>query len=110
MDIQNKIGRIKLEDILFWILIATIIMIALWMLQGSPKEENALTALALFVAGSELLLWRALFKTDKITSIKFEKIDKKITLSFERIGSDINNLKSNIDNQLKEVKNLIRKK
>ena len=70
---------VKIEDIVFWILIILIIATALWLLHGSPAESNALIAVALFVATSEVLLWKALFKLDRKTSIGFVKLDKSLS-------------------------------
>ena len=69
--------EIKLDDIIFWVLIVLIIGVAIWLLLGSPTDTSAIIAVAVFVATSEILLWKAFFKIDKKTSIGFEKIDKK---------------------------------
>jgi len=57
---------IKIEDIIFWILISAIVAIALWLLSGSPPEIDALITIALFVAASEMLIWRKIFSIEKI--------------------------------------------
>ena len=94
---QCKMVKIKIEDILFWISIAAIIAISLWLLSGSPPEINALISIALFVAVSEILLWKALFNIDKRTAVGFSKIK-----------SDINNFRTNIINQLNEISNKLK--
>jgi len=65
---------VKLENILFWIFIAIIVGTALWLLKGSPPEISAIITIGLSVAGSELLIWRSLFKIDKNTAVGFAKI------------------------------------
>lgn len=72
----------KIEDIIFLIFIAAIIVIALWLLNGSPTEVNSLIAIALFVASSEMLLWRKLFE-----------IDKKFMISFTKVKNELGNIK-----------------
>lgn len=73
MHCSDKMG-IKIEDIMFWIIILLIIATALWLLSGSPGETDALISIALFVAASELLIWKKLFSIDKRTAISFEKV------------------------------------
>lgn len=76
---------VKAEDIVFWILILTVIAVAIWLAFSSPDFENSLLMLIIFVASSEILLWRALFSVDKRTSIGFEKVN-----------SDIGEIKNNV--------------
>lgn len=68
----------KIEDIIFWIIIFLIIATALWLLSGSPLETDALISIALFVAASELLIWRKLFDIDKKTAVGFEKVKSEL--------------------------------
>ncbi len=84
--------KIKVEDVAFWIIILLIIAIALWLLSGSPPTDSALISVALFVAASEILLWRAMFSNDKRTEIGFIK------------------LKNDLDKKHNELKSLITKK
>lgn len=77
--------RIQFVDIVFWLLIAAIVGIALWLLHGSPPVDNALITVAMFVATSEMMLWRKLFS-----------LDKKTAVSFTRMGNDISNIKNDI--------------
>mgnify|MGYP001560852760 CR=1 FL=1 len=88
----------KTEDIIFWIIICLIVGVAIWKLVGSPTDTAALISITLFVAGSEIILWKALFKTDKRTEIGFIKIK-----------NDINNLKEDINKKHQELKQLIKK-
>jgi len=97
--------NIRLEDIIFWLLIIGIIAVALWLLHGSPPETNALITIAIFVATSELLLWKALFSIDKKTAIGFEKMKNDL----KNFRSDIGNKLSNINNNLNEIKISIKK-
>ncbi|MDO8517360.1 MAG: hypothetical protein Q7S33_04525 [Nanoarchaeota archaeon] len=64
----------KTEDIIFWIIICLIVGVALWKLVGSPTDTTALISITLFVAGSEIILWKALFNIDKKTEIGFIKM------------------------------------
>ena len=60
---------IRIEDIVFWILILTSVAILLWLLRGSPTLENTVITVGLFILGSELMLWRKYFEVDKNTAI-----------------------------------------
>ncbi len=71
-------SRLKIEDIMFWILIAAIVAIAIWLLSGSPDLENALITIGLFIIGSEILLWRKLFSIDKNTAVGFVKVNSDL--------------------------------
>ncbi|OGJ15409.1 hypothetical protein A3K73_05910 [Candidatus Pacearchaeota archaeon RBG_13_36_9] len=100
--------KIKPEDILFWILIALIVGLAIWKLVGSPTDTASLISLALFVAGSEILIWKTIFKIDKKTSVGFIKlrndIDKRFTQmdnSFEKNNQMILNKLENIEDKLR---------
>jgi len=55
------------------------------LLSGSPVETNALISIAIFVATSELLLWKKIFG-----------IDKDIAVSFTNLKRDIKELKDYI--------------
>lgn len=87
-------NRIKIEDIFFWILIAAIVGIAIWLLSGSPTETSALVGIALFVSTSELFLWR-----------KFFNLDKKTAIGFVKVGSDLREIKNDLNGKHNEIKN-----
>ena len=70
--------KIKIEDVIFWVIILLIIATALWLLLGSPPETDALISIALFVAASELLIWRKLFDINKKTAVGFEKVKSEL--------------------------------
>ncbi|MEK6873078.1 MAG: hypothetical protein AABW90_03640 [Nanoarchaeota archaeon] len=89
----------KIEDIIFLMLIIAIIVIALWLLTGSPPEADALISLALFVAASELLIWRNMFSIDKNTSMGFLKVKQDI----EKIGAEFNNRFNSLDSKSDEI-------
>ncbi len=97
---------IKIEDIMFWILITAIIAVAIWLLIGSPPLENGLLMIVIFVAGSEILLWKALFKIDNKTSTGFIKIRNELA----NLGKNFNNKLDSLDNKLNSIDSLIRKR
>ena len=87
----------KIEDIVFFALIAAIVGIALWLLSGSPPNIDALITLGLFVVASELLIWRNMFAIDKRTAVGFIKVghdmDKfriEVNNNFDKINSKLN--------------------
>ena len=85
--------EIKIEDIIFWFLILSIIAVVLWMLSGSPPMENGLLIMVVFVAGSELLIWKAFFKMDKKTAIGFEKMKNDMSNKFLETNNNLNEIK-----------------
>ena len=95
--------EIKIDDIIFWVLILAIIGVALWLLVGSPTEMSAIISVAIFTAGSEIYLWRTLFEKEKNSCIEINNLDKKTAVSFEKVRSDIRILKQDINHQFKEI-------
>jgi len=67
-------------DVLFWVLLLAGIGIILWLLFGSPDVISALISVVLFVATSEMLLWKKLFEVEKELKIEIESL-KATTLS-----------------------------
>jgi hypothetical protein len=98
--------KLKINDILFWILIALILAVILWKLFGSPTDIATIIAITLFLIGSEMLIWRALFAIDKKTSLGFMKMKNDMNL----LKNDINNKFDNLNNKLNNLENLIRRK
>jgi len=86
--------KLRLEYILFWILILAAIGVAVWLLVGSPTIEQGLLMIITFMAGSEIMIWKAIFKNDKRTAIGFEKVKSRF---------------DNIDYQLNEIKSIVKK-
>ena len=76
------------DSILFWIAITLTIIVALWLLHGSPTETGSIIAVALFTATSEVLIWRYMFNLDKNVSISFIKMKNEMNTSFIRIESE----------------------
>ena len=91
-------ANIKIEDIAFWIIISLIIGLAIWMLSGSRTDTSAIIAICAFVAGSEILIWRTIFK-----------FDSKATTGFEKVKTDIKLLENNLTNELKNIQKEIKK-
>ncbi len=89
--------RLKFDDILFFIVIALIVFVALWLLKGSPTLDSAIVSVGVFVATSEILLWR-----------KYFELDKKTAVSFERVRSDLREMNNGINNKLSNIERLIK--
>jgi len=79
---------IRIEDIVFWILILTSVAILLWLLRGSPTLENTVITVGLFILGSELMLWRKYFEVDKNTAVGFVKVKSDL----DKINSKLENI------------------
>ncbi|MAH06945.1 hypothetical protein CMI38_01695 [Candidatus Pacearchaeota archaeon] len=89
----------KIEDVVLLVLIVAIVGIALWLLSGSPPDSDALITLALFVAASELLIWRNMFSMDKKTTVGFIKVKHDL----DKFEKDVNNRFDGVDNKLVEI-------
>lgn len=98
--------RVSSWDMAFWILILLIISVAVWKLIGSPTDTAALISVSLFFAGSEILLWRALFALEKRTSCGF----MKIKYDLDSMKSEMNAGAKEISSKLNNIENLIKKK
>lgn len=88
--------KIKIEDIIIWIAIILTIGVALWMLNGSPTESSAIIAVALFVAASELMVWKKIFQ-----------IENKTTVGFIRIKNDMEKQNIKINYKLDKIESLL---
>lgn len=97
--------KITIEDVVFWIFILLIIGTALWLLHGSPPESSALITIALFFAGSELMIWKRIFKIENRTSISFMKIKHEI----EKNNFMINNRFDKIEEKLNIINNKLKR-
>ena len=101
---------VRVEDIVFWILITSIIGISIWLAFGSPLFESSLIAIMIFVATSEILLWKTLFSFDIKNADRIHTIENKTSLGFEKVRSDIRDVNtklSNIEKDISEIKNTI---
>ena len=91
-----------------------ILGIAIWLAFGSPEFETSAITIIIFVAGSEILLWRTLFSMDKRNAIKLSSIDKRTAIGFEKVRSEfkeVNSRLSNIEKNINEIKdNLLNKR
>ncbi|MBS3075101.1 hypothetical protein J4429_01440 [Candidatus Pacearchaeota archaeon] len=101
--------KITIEDIVFWIFILIIIGTALWLLHGSPPEMDAIIAIGIAVAGSELLIWKTIFNNHKKTSLKLSEMDKKTALSFLKIKNEMNNRFDKIEEKLNLINNKLKR-
>lgn len=100
---------IKLEDVVFWILIASIIAVAIWILIGSPPFENGLLMIIIFVTTSEILIWRKIYTVEKNTVVGFMKVKNELNLIRNDIGYIKKDL-TNINKKLNNIENLIKRK
>ncbi len=82
----------RIEDIIFWILISAVIGVAIWIMLGSPPLENGVLMMVIFIATSEILIWRYMFS-----------LDKKTAVSFVKLRTEMNNRFNTIDNKLDKL-------
>ena len=97
--------KIKIEDVLFWIIILLIIGVAIWKLIGSPTDTAALISITLFIAGSEILLWRAIFSIEGKTSVGFERIKNDL----DKQQMNLNFKLDKVNENMNKIENLILK-
>ena len=76
-----------------------VVGIVVWLAFGSPDFETSLLAVAMFVAGSELLLWRFLFGVDKKGAVGFERVK----FGFKQVGNKLESMDGKITNIEKDV-------
>ncbi len=98
--------EIKIEDIIFWIIIIITVSVVIWILHGSPPIENSFPSLIAFIIASEVLLWKAIYKIDKRTSNGFMKIKTDLKL----IRYDMNNKLNETNHRLDSIESLIRRR
>src|SRR3989344_8100088 len=103
----NKM-KIKIEDIIFWILILGIVALVIWKLFGSPSDIATIISLASFLTASTLTLL-----------IKIHNIERKTEVGFMNVMGDLNAIKidtnyikkdiNKINNKLGNIGSLIRR-
>ncbi|MBS3079169.1 hypothetical protein J4218_03545 [Candidatus Pacearchaeota archaeon] len=106
--------KLKIEDVIFWLIILYIIGIAIWMLHESPMDSSAIISIGLALGSSELFLWRSLYNNNKNNLLRLSEMDKKTAMSFLKLRNEmeknnimINNRFDNLENKLNLI---IRKK
>ena len=102
--------KVKIEDIVFWILIIAVIALIIWKLFGSPTDLAMQIAIGSILAGTIMLLWRLEWKNhyelDKKAQVGFEKVKSEINL----FKNDMNHHLNNINKRLDSIESLIRKR
>ncbi len=69
---------VKIEDIIFWLLVLAVLGIVLWLLHGSPTVEDALLSITVLLLSSEFLLWKKYYLVDKNTAVSFMRFKKDL--------------------------------
>ena len=90
---------IKIEDIIFWLLILAVIALAIWKLVGSPTDTAALIAIALFLVSAIVDTRKKVHYMDKKTEAGFVKIKKDL----EIIKIKIDHKFDNMDNRFNDI-------
>lgn len=88
----NKMKKITIEDIVFWIAILAIIGIIIWKLFGSPTDLTTLISIASLLVMSELALWKKLYTTER-----------RVTLGFMKVRGDINLIRNDIKHHINYI-------
>ncbi len=92
-------AKIRIEDVVFWILIFATIAVIIWKLFGSPSDIAVIIFIGTFIIFSEIMLWKNFFKIDKKTSLGFMKVEHDI----EKFRIEVNNRFDIIDNKLNKI-------
>ncbi len=109
MPYLDKMVKIKIEDLVFWLLIIVVISILVWKLFGSPTDTATLITTVLFLISIILTLWKRIYYTERKTEVGFMKVKGDLKLIKNDIGyikRDINN----INDKLKNIQSLIERK
>ncbi len=101
--------KIKIEDIVFWLLVLAVIGIIIWKLFGSPTDLAIIISVASILTGAELLMWRIVWKNyyelDKKAEVGFSKVKSEISLLKNDMNHHLNNMNKRLDN----IETLIKK-
>jgi hypothetical protein len=95
---------VKIEEVVFWILMISVIGVVIWMLSGSPPLENGLLMIMIFISSSMILLWKYIF------GLKNEilKVDNKTSMGFVKVNHDLELMENRIINKLNNIENKIK--
>lgn len=95
--------KVKIEDVVFWILIVAVAGIIIWKLFGSPTGTATLISITLFIAMPGLGLWKKIYSVEKRTEFGFMKVKGELNI----IKNEIKHLENNMNNEFNEInKNL----
>ncbi len=108
--------KLKIEDILFWIMVVATIGVILWKLNGSPTDMATMIAIGTFILASEVVVWKKIFSIETNFNSRLLKIDKNTSLGFIKVKHDtdkmrieINNRFDGIDNRFNTIENKLDK-
>ena len=93
--------KIKLEDIVFWILIIVIVAIIVWKLFGSPSDTAILMTSVLFMISIILTLWKKVYNIERKTEVGFMKVRgdlNTIKIDINYMRKDINSINNKLEN------------
>jgi len=96
-------GKIKIENIVFWILIFATIAVILWKLFGSPSDIATVITIGTFIMSSEIMLWKNFFKLDKKTSLGFIRVKHDMERNHLETTNKLNLMENNINNKLDKI-------
>ena len=91
-----KMVKIKIEDIIFWILVFATIAVIIWKLVGSPTDMGTIIGIGSFILSSEILIWKKIFSIESKTTIGFMKVKHNLKLMENNIISKLNNIEKKI--------------
>jgi len=91
-------AEVKIEYVVFWLLIAMIVAIVIWKLFGSPTDMATFISILTLITASEIVIWKTLFK-----------IENKATIGFMKIKNRIDSLEHNINDKFNNIENLMRR-
>jgi|SRR3989344_9596943 len=97
---------IKIEDIIFWIVIIAVIGLLVWKLFGSPTDLATITTVASLLAMGELSLLKRIYNLEKRVAVGFTKVKSEINL----IRNDIKHHSSYMDERFDNLEKLIKDK
>lgn len=91
-----KMAKIKIEDIVFWILVFAIIGVMVWKLFGSQTDVGMIIGVGTFLLTSEILTWKKIFAIESKTAIGFMKVKHNLELMENRINNRFDKLEDSL--------------
>ena len=85
-------AKVKIENIVFWILIIIIIAIIIWKLFGSPTDLATYLSIFSIMTALIISIWKGIYNLEIKLNNKITRLDRKTSMSFMRLKNDLDNI------------------
>ena len=103
-------AKVKIENIVFWILIIIIIAIIIWKLFGSPTDLATYLSIFSIMTALIISIWKGIYNLEIKLNNKITRLDRKTSMSFMRLKNDLDNNFTKVSDRLGTIENLIKRK